>query len=235
MCDYNENNNSFLSDGLLEKSLDKYTIKYGLKYVNIDITHTLLTKFVKNNILYIPSQYDIIKQNLIDIPSEFYTLTKSFFITDKLNNSTQEYDLNTPFIFIDLNTNVVYTSDIPSHIKTIFPNYNEPRTFRLKIKYGNENNQIDITNIVFCKCMRKNLIFITCNCQGRNLFFGDPCHGTDKHIYLYDNDKIISIIDHHGHTYINTDTNEHFLRHSLLYYINNVPDYFKEVFPETFV
>lgn len=235
-------------DGL-EKSLEKYETKYynqlfnnfkykityGLKYVNIDITHTLLTKFVKNNILYIPSQYDIIKQNLIDIPSEFYTLTKSFFIIDKLNNSTQEYDLNTPFIFIDLNTSLVYTSDIPSHIKTIFPNYNEPRVFRLKIKYGNINNQIDVTNIVFCKCMKKNLIFISCSLENRTYLFGDPCHGSDKHIYLYDNDKIISIIDHHGHTYINTDTNEHFLRHSLLYYINNVPDYFKEVFPETFV
>ena len=84
--------------------------------------------------------------------------------------------------------------------------------------------------------MIKNLIFIPCNLDIRSYLFGDPCVGTDKHIYLYDKDnQLISIIDHNGHTYINTDTNEYFVRHSFLSYINNVPEYFKQIFPESFI
>ena len=235
-------------DGL-EKSLEKYEklyndvvnnfkykITYGLKYVNIDVTNILLTKFVKNNILHIPSQYEIIKNNLIEIPYEFMKLTKSFFITDKDNGSVVEYDLNTEYIFIDLNTNTIYTDNIPEHIKYIFPNYNEAKTFKLKIKYGNGTNQIDITNVVFCKCLKKNLIYIPCHAPDRTMLFGDPVPHFSKGIYLYDkNDKLISVIDHNGHTYINTDTNEYFVRHSFLSYINNVPNYFREIFPESFV
>jgi nucleoside-diphosphate-sugar epimerase len=219
----------------------KYNITYGLRYVNIDITTILLSRFVKNNILHIPSQYYIIKNSLIDIPPEFINLTKSFFITDKLNNYTQEYDLNTQYIFIDLNTSVIYTNDIPEYIKNIFPNYNEPIPFNLKIKYGNGDNQIDVTNIVFCKCMKKNLIYIPCDTyyqQNRIYLFEHlkEMPYTEKHIYLYDkNDNLISVIDHNGHIYINTDTSEYFVRHQLLSYINNVPDYFKESSPENFI
>ncbi len=241
MCDYNknivnENNNSYISDGLLKQNLDKYTIKYGLKYVNIDITNVLLTNFVKNNVLHIPSQYYIITNNLFDIPTEFFTLTKSFFITDKTNNNIQEYDLNTESIFIDLNTNVIYTNNIPEYIKNIFPNYNEPMPFNLKIKYGNGDNQIDVTTIAICKCMRKKLIYIPFHTDNRTVLFGDPCVGINKHIYIYDKDsKLVSTIDDNGNSYINTDTNEHFVRHQFLSYINNVPEYFKQVFPESFI
>jgi dTDP-4-dehydrorhamnose reductase len=235
-------------DGL-EKSLDiyekkyndvlnkfNYTINYGLKYVNIDVTNTLLTKLVKNNILHIPSQYEIIKNNLIEIPHEFMNLTKSFFILDKSNNTTQEYDFNTESIFIDLNTNIIYTDNAPEYIKNIFPNYNEAKTFNLKIKYGNQNIQTDITNIVFCKCMKTNFIFIPCNDNVRNYLFGDPIPHFAKNIYLYDqNNKLLSIIDDNAYIYINTDTNEHFVRHIFLRHINNVPNYFKDVFPESFL
>ena len=235
-------------DGL-EKSLEKfekkyneylnnfnYKITYGLKYVNIDVTNILLTNFVKKDILHIPSQYEIIKNNLIEIPVEFTKLTKSFFITDKDNGSVVEYDLNTEYIFIDLNTNTIYTDNIPEYIKYIFPNYNEPKTFNLKIKYGNGENQKDITNLVVCKCMKMDLIYIPCNVIDRTYLFGDPIPHLDKHIYLYNKyNKLVSVIDHNGHSYINTDTNEHFVRHSFLSYINNVPDYFREIFPESFV
>ncbi len=235
-------------DGL-EKSLEKYqttyfdvfnnfkyTIKYGLQYVNIDITAILLTKFVKNNIIHIPSQYNIIQNNLIDIPYEFFEITKSFFIIDKLNNSVQEHDLNTENIFIDLKTNAIYSTNVPEYIQNIFPSYNEERKFNLKIKYGTPNNNIDITNLVICKCMKKNLIFIPCHSIRRNLLFGDPTPNKDKYIFIYDkNNNLVSSLDHNGHSYINTDTNEHFVRHSLLSYINNVPEYFRELFPETFI
>ncbi len=214
----------------------KYKITYGLKYVNIDVTTILLSKFVKNNILHIPSQYHIIRNSLIEMPTEFIPLQKSFFITDKNNCNIQEYDLNTEYIFIDLNTNVIYTNDIPEHIKKIFPNYNEPKLFHLKIKYGTNDNQIDVTNIVFCKCMKTNLIYIPCHAPERLYLFGDPSPRLDKHIYLYDkNNNLITVIDHNGNIYINTDTNEYFVRHSFLSYINNVPEYFKESFPETFI
>jgi GDP-L-fucose synthase len=247
--------NSYLLDEMniqldgLEKSLEKYeklyndvcnnfkyTIKYGLKYVNIDVTNILLTKFVKNNILYIPSQYEIIKNDLIKIPTEFIPLQKSFFITDKDNCSVVEYDLNTEYIFIDLNTSIVYTKDVPEYIKSTFPNYHEPNHINFKIKYGNHANQIDITNVVFCKCLKKNLIYIPCHVINRTVLFGDHIPHLDKHIYLYDKDnRLISVIDHNGHIYINTDTNEYFVRHSFLSYINNVPEYFKNLFPETFI
>ena len=84
--------------------------------------------------------------------------------------------------------------------------------------------------------MRKKLIYIPCHIDNRTVLFGDPCVGINKHIYIYDKDnQLVSVLDHSGNTYINTDTNEHFVRHQILYYINNVPEYFKQVFPESFI
>lgn len=247
--DPNELNKMNIELDNLEKSLEKYetkynnfinsfryNIKYGLKYVNIDITNVLVTNFFRKNILHIPSQYEIIKYNLIEIPFEFSQLSKSFFITDKITGNCMEYDLNTEPIFIDSTSNAIYTHNVPEHIKRIFPDNNEKKNFTFIIKYGNNDTQIDVTNIVFCKCMRKNLIYIPCHLESRDNLFGDPAPSFNKNIYLYDKDNnLISVIDHNGHIYINTDTNEYFVRHSFLSYINNVPDYFKELFPETFI
>jgi UDP-glucose 4-epimerase len=212
---YNEMFNSF-----------KYSIKYGLKYVNIDITNILLTKFVKKNILHIPPQYNVIQNNLFNIPTDFEKIIKSFFIVDKLNNDIYEYNNISSSIFIDLNNNNIYTENIPYFIKDIFPS-NEYDTFKLKVNYGILEIGMNINNLLICKCMRNNLIYIP-NCDiSRAEIFGDPLPNILKSIIFYDenNNYILSVDDNHK-IYINTKTNEIFTV--------DIPNYIKEIFPENF-
>jgi hypothetical protein len=236
-------------DGL-EKSLDKYeiiyknqvfnnfkyTIKYGLKYVNIDITNILLTKFVKENILRIPTQYYINKYNLFNIPYEFESLVKHFFIVDKFNNNTKEYQ-NNKFIFIDLNKNNIYSeNDIPNHIKEIYPHNNKYEIFKLNVHYGLFSENVNINNKLINKCMRQNIIYIPSNDIQRASLFGDPLPNILKFIIIYNENIPISLSDENTAIYINTDTNE-IINHNIVDSKNRnvIPEYIQKIFPENFL
>jgi len=236
-------------DGL-EKSLDKYeiiyknqvfnnfkyTIKYGLKYVNIDITNILLTKFVKENILRIPTQYYINKYNLFNIPYEFESLVKHFFIVDKFNNNTKEYQ-NNQFIFIDLNNNNIYSeNDIPNHIKEIYPHNNKYENFKLNVHYGLVNENVNINNKLINKCMRQNIIYVPKNDIQRASLFGDPLPNILKFIIIYNENIPISLSDENNAIYINTDTNE-IINHNIVHSKNRnvIPEYIQKIFPENFL
>jgi len=80
-----------------------FTIKYGTKNDNIDITKVLFTRHCYNNIIIIPG-FDFHRANLFTDPA--YGVVKSIFITDE-NSNEVEYD--DPFfeIIIDLNVNKV--------------------------------------------------------------------------------------------------------------------------------
>jgi GDP-L-fucose synthase len=236
-------------DGL-EKSLDKYeiiyknqvfnnfkyTIKYGLKYVNIDITNILLTKFVKENILRIPTQYYINKYNLFNIPYEFESLVKHFFIVDKFNNNTKEYQ-NNQFIFIDLNNNNIYSeNDIPNNIKEIYPHNNKYENFKLNVHYGLVNENVNINDILINKCIRQNIIYIPSNDIKRASIFGDPLPNILKFIIIYNENIPISLSDENTAIYINTDTNE-IINDNIVHSKNRniIPEYIQKIFPEKFL
>ena len=54
-----------------------------------------------------------------------------------------------------------------------------------RIKYGIENNAIDVTNLVFSKCSHNNNIIIIPNGDyARALIFSDPLHGIKKSIFI---------------------------------------------------
>ena len=55
----------------------------------------------------------------------------------------------------------------------------------ITIYYGILNNLIDVTNIVFTKCTKNNIIFISGNCDDRDALFGDPLYGINKYIFFY--------------------------------------------------
>jgi UDP-glucose 4-epimerase len=213
----------------------KYTIKYGLKYVNIDITNVLLTKFVKQNILRIPTQYYINKYNLLNIPYEFESFVKNFYITDKITNNTTEY-ANNQFVFIDLtNCNIYTENEIPDHIKEIYPNNNKYENFKLKINYGIFDSAINVNDIVINKFMRRNIIYIPSNDINRASFFGDPLPNILKYIIVYDeNYTFNSFHDENSHVYINTDTNQTISYDKSVQDSSVVPNYIKEIFPEHF-
>lgn len=62
----------------------------------------------------------------------------------------------------------------------------------ISIYYGILNNIIDITDIVFEKCMRNDIIFVPGNCDDRDSLFGDPIPGMNKYVFFYikdDNDN----------------------------------------------
>jgi GDP-L-fucose synthase len=214
----------------------KYTIKYGLKYVNIDITNILLTKFVKENILRIPTQYYINKYNLFNIPYEFESLVKHFFIVDKFNNNTKEYQ-NNQFIFIDLNNNNIYSeNDIPNHIKEIYPHNNKYENFKLNVHYGLVNENVNINNKLINKCMRQNIIYVPKNDIQRASIFGDPLPNILKFIIVYNDNIPISLNDENNAIYINTDTNE-IINHNIVHSKNRnvIPEYIQKIFPENFL
>lgn len=214
----------------------KYTIKYGLKYVNIDTTNILLTKFVKENILRIPTQYYINKYNLFNIPYEFESFIKHFFIIDNFNNNTREYASN-EFIFIDLNDNNIYTeNNIPNHIKEIYPDNKIYENFKLNVHYGLVNVNVNINDILINKCMRQNIIYIPSNDIERASIFGDPLQNILKFIIIYNDNIPISLNDENTTIYINTDTNE-IISHNTLNVKNRniVPEYIQKIFPEKFL
>jgi hypothetical protein len=214
----------------------KYTIKYGLKYVNIDITNILLTKFVKENILRIPTQYYINKYNLFNIPYEFESLVKHFFIVDKFNNNTKEYE-NNQFIFIDLNNNNIYSeNDIPNHIKEIYPHNNKYENFKLNVHYGLINENVNINNILINKCMRQNIIYVPNNDNKRASIFGDPIPNILKLIIVYNENIPILLSDENNAVYINTNTSE-IINHNILHDKSRsiIPEYIQKIFPENFL
>jgi len=95
----------------------------------------------------------------------------------------------------------------------------------ISIYYGLLNNNIDVTNIVFEKCMRKHLIFISGNCDDRDNLFTDPIRGTNKYIFF-------NIKENESHEHVEVfsfyrDTNVIYDTLTKKFYTDNIPPYIK--------
>uniref|UniRef100_A0A6C0HAL2 Methyltransferase FkbM domain-containing protein n=1 Tax=viral metagenome TaxID=1070528 RepID=A0A6C0HAL2_9ZZZZ len=113
-----------------------YIIKYGDQGNNIDVTHVVYNKFIKQNIIYIPNG-DSNRAFYFTDPVPY--VLKSIFITDPQNN-TVKYDDSTK-IYIDLNNDKIFTNKdvIPQYIKDIHIDYNEKLSEiheKIKIDFG---------------------------------------------------------------------------------------------------
>jgi FkbM family methyltransferase len=107
---------------------------YGTKDSNIDVTDICYKNLMKDNIIKIQCN-DHYRANVFTDPC--WGVLKSIFII-KENNLPLEYDA-TNDIYIDTNTNEIYSKDIPDYIKVIYPDYHEKLKnihSNLKIGYG---------------------------------------------------------------------------------------------------
>ena len=152
-----------------------------------------------------------------------------------MTNNTTEY-ANNQFIFIDLNSNNIYTeNDIPNHIKEIYPHYNIEK-FKLNITYGILDQNINVNDKIINKFMRQNIIYIPNNDINRASFFGDPLPNILKYIIIYnENNNPISLHHENNAIYINTDTYEIINCNIHTNDKINIPDYIKKIFPENFL
>jgi hypothetical protein len=79
----------------------------------------------------------------------------------------------------------------------------------MKIYYGIENNNIDVTDICLSKLVKDNIITIPLNDHNRAYYFGDPVYGIKKKIFISINDNNEQLIyDEQYKIYINIITNE---------------------------
>jgi FkbM family methyltransferase len=96
------------------------------------------------------------------------------------------------------------------------------------IYYGILNNLLDVTNIVFQKCLIDNIIFIPGNCDDRDTLFGDPIYGINKYIFFNIEDNIRKEnIEMHS---FYRDINVFYDISNRKFYTDNVPSYTIEQF-----
>jgi len=85
------------------------------------------------------------------------------------------------------------------------------------IKYGILNNNIDVTDKVYNKCINNNVLFIPSDDNRRANLFSDPLFGVVKSIIIMDNNNIIATIDHKSEVYIDIDEKK--------IYLNEIPEF----------
>lgn len=109
-------------------------ILYGLEYNNIDVTEICKKQLMKNGIIKI-KHCDEYRAKLFTDPC--FRVLKSIFIARE-NYPMLKYS-NKHDIYIDTNTNNIYTSDAPDSIKELFPDYDSLLRniqSKLKLEYG---------------------------------------------------------------------------------------------------
>jgi GR25 family glycosyltransferase involved in LPS biosynthesis len=169
-----------------------FRIKYGTWERTFDITEQVLQKFVKDDIIHIPTD-DSYRANVFGDP--YYSVAKSVFIVDSTTNDIiRKYDSND-----DILINLTYKSTSKKN-KTVNVLGNEIDLDNdefifydknITIKYGNKNKNIDITDYVFENLIKDDTIFIPLDDTHRSCIFGDPLFGIRKSVFIYDNDGIL--------------------------------------------
>lgn len=119
-----------------------------------------------------------------------------------------------------LNNNNMYDNEIYNNIFPIIKNniITKPDFYQLtsdiKINYGINDNNIDVTKKVFDKYKNDYIIFIPETDESRALIFGDPLFGTIKSLFVYDNGTNITYEIYHNETaYIDLNNNKLYVGH----------------------
>jgi len=94
----------------------------------------------------------------------------------------------------------------------------------LKINFGTKEKNIDVTEIVYKKLMKQNIIFIESNDENRVPYFTDPAVGLFKSIFITDENNVTT--EYHGFLHIFIDT----LNNNKIY-TENIPQYILDIFP----
>jgi FkbM family methyltransferase len=91
----------------------------------------------------------------------------------------------------------------------------------MKFLYGIENNNIDVTEIVYNKLVKDNVIKIPKNDHTRANYFSDPLVGILKSLFIKNNGETLEI-NYSKECYIDIITNN--------IYIDEIPSYIKEIY-----
>lgn len=91
------------------------------------------------------------------------------------------------------------------------------------IKYGITDKMIDITDICIKNHMQSNIVYIPANDNIRAKLFTDPIWGIVKSIYIYNGSILIDIFNDTLNIYIDMQLEK--------VYINNIPEYIQNIFP----
>jgi len=100
--------------------------------------------------------------------------------------------------------------------------YRKLQKIKIKIRYGTDKYNIDITEVVLRKCRKQNIIFITGDDHLRNQLFTDPLVGIKKNIYIYNNNfNIYEVVN--SNIFIDIGKQEFFIEnmHMIPEYITN--------------
>ena len=100
--------------------------------------------------------------------------------------------------------------------------YRKLQKIKIKIGYGIDEYNIDITEVVLRKCRKQNIIFITGDDHLRNQLFTDPLVGIKKNIYIYNNNfNIYEVVN--SNIFIDIGKQEFFIEnmHMIPEYITN--------------
>lgn len=94
----------------------------------------------------------------------------------------------------------------------------------LRINFGTNEKNIDVTDIVYKKLIKNNIIFIQSNDENRVPYFTDPTVGKFKSIFITDENNITTEYPGFKHIFIDTNDNNKI-------YTENIPEYILNVFP----
>jgi FkbM family methyltransferase len=84
----------------------------------------------------------------------------------------------------------------------------------IKITYGTDYSNIDITDISIKKCMQNNIIHIPNDDQKRNILFGDPLPGIKKYVFIV-SCNITYTIDYYDYVNIDIKNNKLYINESV--------------------
>lgn len=91
------------------------------------------------------------------------------------------------------------------------------------IKYGIDENNIDVTHIVYNKMIKKNIIYIPEGDGNRSSYFTDPVEYVLKSVFIIDPNNITTKYDHTTKIYIDLNIDKIFTNKEI------VPAYIKEI------
>ena len=94
----------------------------------------------------------------------------------------------------------------------------------IKITYGTDYSNIDVTNISKQKYMQNNIIHIPNNDHKRNDLFGDPLHGTKKYVFIV-SCNITYTIDYYDYVNIDIKNNKLYINEAFPIPIPAISEY----------
>lgn len=94
----------------------------------------------------------------------------------------------------------------------------------IKITYGTDYSNIDITDISMQKCIQNNIIHIPNDDQERNILFGDPLPGIKKYVFIVSGNTTYTI-DYYDYVNIDIKNNKLYINEAVPIHIPEISEY----------